>query len=298
MRPLALLCVAALAAAAHAEPQSTTPRAAKVPPRPPIRVAPVDPYAPPPKPARPPAKPMPTGPVDPYANSITPAPPGCAALPSRECGVGSSAAVQAAYATAWQHIVELRREALQLVTARLSAGQPVTEYDVVQVVVRGMAVRRLVGPFPTVAAGINTADAYYAATAQRTAAIQIGDPIVIGIAGKVDTPEGVLAAQTWCAVADKTVPGRMASAFATVRIARDRAIAAVMSRARTRRGGNDDRPSFTVGQGIYFPGQFGLRSEVSLYSTSAKSAAPPAVQTAIETLLPVGQSQQASGASN
>lgn len=260
-----MLCVAALASAAHAEPPPPphSPPAAKSPPRPPSRVAPVDPYATP-KPAHPAAKTDPS-PADPYAIS--------------------SAAAQAAYATAWRYIVELRQEALQLVSARLSAGQPVTEYDVVQVVVRGMAVRGLVGPSPTVAAGTHTADAYYAATAQRTAAIQIGDPIVIGIAGKLDKPEGVVAAQTWCAVADKTVPGPIASAFETVRIARDRAIAAVTSRSRARRSGSDDTPSFTVGQGIYFPGRFGLRSDVTLYLTSAKSAATPALQTAVQSLL-------------
>lgn len=267
MSRLTLLCLVALATSAGAEPQPNSRRNANASKASATAGAPIDPYAAPAKPLRSSAKANDSSPVDPYAIS--------------------SSAAQAAYSIASRHIVELRNEAIQLITARLTARQPVTEYEVMLVIMRGMAARGIVGPSPTVVAGVNTANAHYVPTAQRTSAIQIGDPIVIFVAGKIDRPEGILASQTWCAVADKTVPAPIAHAFETIRRARDRAIAAVANRGRSRRASADQQPepSFTVGQGIYFAGSFGLRSEVSLYLGSPKPERMSPAQTEVQTLL-------------
>jgi Xaa-Pro aminopeptidase len=234
------------------------------------------------------------------------------------------------------HIVELRKEALAFVTKRLQAHEPVSEFEVEQRIIHGMQVRGLVGPPPVVAAGVNTADPYYAPTQTRTAQIQAGDLIVISLAAKVDKPEGIYAAQTWCAVADKTIPDRFAKAFETVSLARDQALVLITDRSRKHRpvtgaevdqatrgflkkanvadqvmhrtghsmdndlqGGGADLDDFevkdtriltpgtgfTVGPGIYLPGQFGLRTEVSVYlSPSGPEVTTPA-QDDIEALL-------------
>lgn len=221
-----------------------------------------------------------------------------------------------AHYIAVHHLVELRKDALGFVAKQVAAGQPITEYDVQQRLVRGMTMRGLVSAPPVVAAGVNTADPYYVPTAAKAAPIQRGDLIVISLAVKIDKPEGVWAAQTWCAVADATVPEPVRKAFETVTLARDQALALIGDRSRKHRpltgaevddatrgfikkagvgdkvmhrtghsidndlqGGGADLDNFevkdtriltpgtgfTVGPGVYFPGQFGVRTEVSVY---------------------------------
>jgi Xaa-Pro aminopeptidase len=221
-----------------------------------------------------------------------------------------------AHYIAVHHIIELRKEALALVAQRLANHTPINELEVQQKLIRGMSMRGLVGPPPVVAAGVNTADPYYVPTAARTAFIQLADPIVISIAAKVDKPEGIYAAQTWVAVADKTVPEKIASAFQTAALARDQALVMITDRGRKHRpvtgaevdqatrafikkagfaeqvmhrtghsidsdlqGGGADLDDFevkdtriltpgtgfTIGPGLYFAGQFGVRTEVSVY---------------------------------
>jgi Xaa-Pro aminopeptidase len=241
-----------------------------------------------------------------------------------------------AHFVAVHHITELRKEALAFVTKRLSAREPVTEYDVQQKLTHGMTMRGIVGPPPVVAAGVNTADPYYVPTAAKTSPIKQGDVIVLGIAGKLDKPDGIYAAQTWVAVADKTVPDNVRKAFETASLARDQALVLITDRTRKHRvvrgsevdqttrafmkkagvaaqvmhrtghsmdndlqGGGADLDDFevkdtrimtagtgfTVGPGLYWPGQFGVRTEVSVYlSPNGPEVTTPA-QDDIELLL-------------
>jgi Xaa-Pro aminopeptidase len=241
-----------------------------------------------------------------------------------------------AHYVAVHHVIELRKEALAFVVKQLQSGAPVTEYDVQQRLVHGMAMRALVGAPPVVAAGINTADPYYVPSADKSAPIKRGDLIVISLAAKADKPEGIYAAQTWCAVADATVPELVAKAFETVSLARDQAIALIADRARKHRaitgaevdnatrafikkagfadrvmhrtghsidndlqGGGADLDNFevkdsriltpgtgfTVGPGLYFPGQFGVRTEVSVYLAPSGPEITTLAQEEVEALL-------------
>ena len=140
-----------------------------------------------------------------------------------------------AHYVAVHHLVELRKEALAFVTKRVQSHTPVSEYEVQQLIVRGMTVRGLVGPPPVVAAGANTADPYYVPTAVKTTAIARGDLIVISLAAKVDKPEGIYAAMTWVAVADTAVPDKIARVFETATLARDQAVVLISERAHKRR---------------------------------------------------------------
>ena len=143
-----------------------------------------------------------------------------------------------AHYVAVHHVTELRKEALAFVAKKLRAREPVSEYDVQQRLSHNMTVRGLAGPPPVVAAGVNTADPYYVPTAAKTAPINPGDVIVIGIAAKVDKPDGIYAAQTWVAVADKTVPEQVAKAFEQASLAstaRSPARRSIRRRARSSR---------------------------------------------------------------
>ncbi len=241
-----------------------------------------------------------------------------------------------AHYIAVHHVIELRKEALALITQRLNAHQPITELEVQQKIIRGMSMRGVVGPPPIVAAGANTADPYYIPTAARTAEIKLGDPIVISIACRVDKPDGIYAAQTWVAVADKTVPEKIANAFQTASLARDQAMVLIADRSRKHRpvtgaevdqttraflkkagfaeqvmhrtghsidsdlqGGGADLDDFevkdtriltpgtgfTIGPGLYFAGQFGVRTEISVYLAPGGPEATTPAQDDVEALL-------------
>lgn len=140
-----------------------------------------------------------------------------------------------AHYVAVHHIIELRKEALAYVAKQLQSGAAVSEYDVQQRLAHGMTMRGLVGAPPVVAAGINTADPYYVPTADKTAAIKRGDLLVISLAGKVDKPDGIYAAQTWVAVADRMVQGEVQRAWETIVQARDAAVALITDRAKKNR---------------------------------------------------------------
>ncbi|MEO7733643.1 MAG: M24 family metallopeptidase [Kofleriaceae bacterium] len=241
-----------------------------------------------------------------------------------------------AHYVAVHHLLELRKEALAFVTKELQRAAPVTEYDVQQRIVHGMMMRGLIGVPPVVAAGVNTADPYYVPSIDKSAAIKRGDLIVISLAAKIDKPEGIYAAQTWCAMADATVPEPIAKAFETASLARDQAMALIGDRTRKHRpmtgaevdgvtrsfikkagladkvmhrtghsidsdlqGGGADLDDFevrdtriltpgtgfTVGPGLYFPGQFGVRAEVSVYLSPAGPEVTTPAQDEVEALL-------------
>ncbi|HEX7836738.1 MAG TPA: M24 family metallopeptidase, partial [Kofleriaceae bacterium] len=241
-----------------------------------------------------------------------------------------------AHYVAVHHLVELRKEALAFVAKQLQSAAPVTEYDVQQRIVHGMAMRGLVGAPPVVTAGVDTADPYYVPSADRAAAIKRGDLIVISLAVRLDKPEGIYAVETWCAIADQTVPDPIARAFETASLARDQAMALIGDRARKHRpvtgaevddvtrafikkaglgdrvmhrtghsidndlqGGGADLDDFevkdsriltpgtgfTIGPGLYFPGQFGIRAEVSVYLAPGGPEITTPAQDEIEALL-------------
>lgn len=133
------------------------------------------------------------------------------------------------------HLTELRKEAFAFVTKQLLAGTPVTEYQVQELLVRGMKIRGLVGSAPVVATGVNTADPYYVPNAAKTATIQRGDVIVISLAARVDRPDGIFAAHTWVAVADSMVRDDVRKSFEVATLARDHALATISDRARKNR---------------------------------------------------------------
>lgn len=241
-----------------------------------------------------------------------------------------------AHYVAVHHLVELRKEALAFIAKRIGAREPVTEYDVQQRLIHGMTMRGLAGPPPVVAAGVNTADPYYVPTAAKTAQIKAGDVIVLGIAAKVDKPDGIYAAQTWVAVADRAVPEAVRKAFETASLARDQALVLITDRSRKQRsvtgaevdqatrafmkkagvasqvmhrtghsvdndlqGGGADLDDFevkdtrimtpgtgfTVGPGLYWPGQFGVRTEVSVYLAPTGPEVTTPAQDDVEALI-------------
>ncbi len=234
------------------------------------------------------------------------------------------------------HLTELRKDALSWLARQVAAGKPVTELDVQQRIVHGMAVRDLEGPPPVVAAGAHTADPYYVPTAARAVAIKQGDLVLVSLAGRTTSVDGIYAATTWVAYVGATVPERMAASFEVVALARDEAIALITDRGKRRRavrGAEVDQAArgfigkanlgdrfvhrtghaldtdlqgaaadlddyevkdsrtlvvgsgFTIGPGVYFDGEYGVRAEVSAYLAQTGLEVTTPKQEQIEALL-------------
>jgi len=139
------------------------------------------------------------------------------------------------HAIAVHHLTELRKDALGYIAKQIAAGKPVTERDVQLRVMKGMAMRGLVGPSPVVASGENTADPRYLPTATRARAIAKGDLVVLSLAARLDQDGAIYAATTWAAYVGDLVPERMIKAFDIASLARDQAIALVSDRVKRRR---------------------------------------------------------------
>jgi Xaa-Pro dipeptidase len=82
---------------------------------------------------------------------------------------------------------------------------------------------------PNVSVNANSADSHYEPTAERSSPIHEGDFVLIDIWGRLDEPHSVFYDITWTGVVGREPSEREQLVFATVRNARDAAIAAVES---------------------------------------------------------------------
>jgi Xaa-Pro aminopeptidase len=183
---------------------------------------------------------------------------------------------------------------------------------------------------PNVSCGANSADSHYEPVAERSGMIRSGDFILIDLWGKLQEPGAVYYDITWTGVLGREPSERERSVFATVREARDAAIAAVQqafadrrpiagyqaddaARAVIRASGYGERfthrtghsigtevhgsganldnlethdvrlilphTCFSVEPGVYFPGEFGVRSEVNMMTRPGAAEVTGRVQT-------------------
>jgi Xaa-Pro aminopeptidase len=183
---------------------------------------------------------------------------------------------------------------------------------------------------PNVSCGANSADSHYEPAAESSRPIRRGDFVLIDVWAKLDQPDACYYDITWTGVVDREPTEREQAIFATVRAARDAAIARVQSafaerkpiagweaddaaRAVIRAGGYGDsfthrtghnigseihgsganldnlethdvrlilpNTCFSIEPGIYFPGEFGVRSEVDIITRPGQAGVTGRVQT-------------------
>lgn len=132
------------------------------------------------------------------------------------------------------HVAELRKDALAFVVARLGAKQPVTDFEVAQRIGAQMAVRKVVGPPPSVASGARTAVPDYQPSAESAAPIVEGELLVLSIAARLDRPGAVFAAQSHVAFVGAAVPEPAARLFSAVAAAREQALSYLGQKLRNR----------------------------------------------------------------
>lgn len=108
---------------------------------------------------------------------------------------------------------------------RISANQPVTEYDIQQFMVRRFAEENLTsdGDDPNVSVGANSANPHYQPDSKTFAPIKRGDFVLFDVWAKLKQPGAVYADQTWTGYVGETVPEEQARIFSIVREARDAA---------------------------------------------------------------------------
>lgn len=135
----------------------------------------------------------------------------------------------ASHAVAQRAIDELLAEGWLHMGRRVRAGA-YSEYDHVQWLSEAMRRAGLVWENgPNVSANANASDSHYEPTAANTAPIRSGDFILIDIWGRTDEANSVYYDITWTGVVGREPTEREQLVFATVRNARDAAIAAVAS---------------------------------------------------------------------
>ena len=183
---------------------------------------------------------------------------------------------------------------------------------------------------PNVSVGANSADSHYEPSAEGSKAIQRGDFVLVDIWAKLDKADACFYDITWTGVVDREPTEREQMVFATVRDARDAAVAKVRdafaagqaiagweaddaAREVIRKAGfaewfthrtghnigavlhgnganldnletHDERlilpnTCFSVEPGIYFPGEFGVRSEIDMMARAGKAEVTGRVQT-------------------
>jgi Xaa-Pro dipeptidase len=135
---------------------------------------------------------------------------------------------KASHSAAQKSIDALVSELWPEIGRRVSSGNPVTEFDMVQWLSEGMRRENLVWENgPNVSVNANCSDSHYEATAERSSPIKEGDFVLLDIWGRKNEPGAVFYDITWTAVVGRDPSEREQLVFETVRNARDAAISVV-----------------------------------------------------------------------
>src|SRR4051812_48508350 len=118
------------------------------------------------------------------------------------------------------------QEAFAEVRRRLKAGEPTTEYDIQQFMVRRFEEENMTcdGDHPIVSVNENAASPHYQPNAEKFSPIKRGDFLLLDVWAKLKTDGAVYADQTWTGFVGDDPSGEHLKVFAVVRDARDAAI--------------------------------------------------------------------------
>jgi len=125
---------------------------------------------------------------------------------------------------AGRRVDRVRRQAFEMIGARVHAAQAVSEYEVKQFVRREFERAGLyTGDGPIVGVNANASNPHYEPTAELNAPIRAGDFVLIDMWAKLNQPRAVYYDITWTGVCGAPT-AEMQDVFAIVRGARDRAV--------------------------------------------------------------------------
>ncbi len=119
----------------------------------------------------------------------------------------------------------VRRQAFDLVRAKLSAGETITEYTLKRYIRDRFAAESLITDHgPIVGVNEHSSDPHFEPEADRTSEIRRGDWLLIDMWAKADSPDGVYYDITWTGYCGTEPPSEIANVFAIVTEARNRAV--------------------------------------------------------------------------
>ena len=131
-------------------------------------------------------------------------------------------------------LYRIKDRAFALIGDRLRSRTPSHEFEIQQAMVGWFEEEGLVTDCPpVVAAGESGDNPHYLPTASQSRPIHPGDPVLIDLWGKRETPGAVFADITWMAYAGAEVPNEYADAFRVAASARDAAVTVVRKAAST-----------------------------------------------------------------
>lgn len=166
------------------------------------------------------------------------------------------AAAIASHRRAAEKLYRVKDRAFDVAAARTRSRQPLTEYELQQMMVAWFTEEGLVSDAPpNVSAQENASNPHYMPMPDRSRAIRPGELLLIDLWGKLDGPGAVFADITWIGFTGAEIPERMRRAFAAIRNARDAAVSIVEEAARDERdirGFEVDRAARAVIEGAGF----------------------------------------------
>ena len=146
------------------------------------------------------------------------------------------AAALASHQTASTALYDIKDRAFAMVSERMRAGTPVTEFEVQSAMATWFEEAGLVSDSrPVVAAQEHAGDPHYLPTEHRHRVIGREEVLLLDLWGKLAAPGSVYADITWVGYTGTTVPARYADAFAVIRDGRDAAVTLVRQAAETGR---------------------------------------------------------------
>ncbi len=137
---------------------------------------------------------------------------------------------------AGRRVDRVRREAFELVSARLAAQAAVSEFEVKQFILERCAAAGLVTDHgPIVAVNENASNPHYEPDAEHNRAIARGDLLLIDMWAKLSAPGSVYYDITWTGYCGAEPPEKMLEVFGIVTAARDKAIQCVVDAVAAKR---------------------------------------------------------------
>ena len=142
-----------------------------------------------------------------------------------------SAAQLDSHLEAGRRVDKIRHEAFALITARLKAGSPVTEFEVKESILTSFRAADLMTDHgPIVAVNANASDPHYEPNVEKHSPIREGDLVLIDMWAKLVHPDAVYYDITWVAYCGQSAPDEMTRVFEVVSGARDAGVRLVEQR--------------------------------------------------------------------
>ena len=139
------------------------------------------------------------------------------------------AAAIATHRTASDKLYQIKDRAFEYAGAKLSGGDPLTEYELQQRMMGWFAELGLVtDAAPVVGAQENAGNPHYLPTKEKSRAIRPNELLLLDLWGKLDRPGAVYADITWCGFSGDA-PDEITKAFDTIVAGRDAAVNKVQS---------------------------------------------------------------------